>query len=623
MPRLHLCGAAAMLLCAANLPAQTVEFTTTTYANNNLWYQDGPPNTQVRADLNGDGREDFISQNTASWASGCTGSFAVTLSTGDGAYTAPVCYALPTGPAINFATGDFYGVGTLDVAVSDEQGDLYIYKNSGNGTLSLASTVTLAAEAGGLVAADVNHDGHIDLVYDVGNPNTGGGGTLYVLLGNGDGTFTAGPTTTFTMANEPAGSLAVGDFDGDGKGDIMAIGGTLYDAAVLYGDNAGNFTPGPVLGTPIQGGVVGSDVLTWYQAFDVNSDGVMDLIGSPVTYNFCGNGCYPTLTENNYLDLERGHYDRTLSSQQVPLQHCSDSSAPPQLADFDGDGNADIIVMEDSDCKGGAPYTLNFMKGNGDGTFQPEQVIYSTGDLINVWHVMRASHSSKPDLTVWQFQDVNNTVTNPEGLVLVNTTAGNFPGCTPLNFRATGVNVCGPTSTVGATSPVNFSFAGSGESPARGMEIWVDGNKVDENMKQAYTNYDFIQASVPVSDGQHQVDVYSVGWDYSLLLYSFPLLVGSDACPVPSGGVHVCSPMQNSTLAAGQPVLAYATGAVPSGRGIVRMEVWADGVKEYSTFGSNSLKTEFTLAPGWHTLTYYIVDTSGDVQGVTEEVAVQ
>lgn len=622
-PRLALLWAAAFVLSAAAAFAPVaasaqVTFSTTTYANNNLWYQAGPPNTALRVDLNADGREDFVSQNST-WNSGCTGSFVVTLSTVDGAYAAPVCYTLPAGVALYFATGDFYGIGTLDIAVSDEAGDLYIYKNSGEGTLTLASTLTLAAEASGLVGSDVNHDGHIDLVYDVPN-SSNGGGTLYTLLGNGDGSFTAGPTTTFAMAGEPAGSLAVGDFDGDGKGDIMAMGISFDNAAILYGDNSGNFTPGPVLGSPTVG--VSSANLTWYQAFDVNSDGAMDLIGSPVTYNFCGSGCYATTTENNYLDLEWGHYNRTLTSQKIPLQHCPSVSAPPQVADFDGDGKADIIVEEDSDCKGSAPYTLNFMKGNGDGTFQAEQVIYSTGDTIGNWHVLRASQSSKPDLTVWQYQDVNNTVTNPEGLVLVNTTTGNFPSCTPLNYRAGGISVCGPTSTVGAPSTVNFSFAGTNESPGRDMELWIDGQKVDENLTQTYTYHDFLQASVPLSNGQHQVDVFSVGWDYSLLLYSFPLLVGSDTCPVPDGGLNPCSPLANAILPAGQPVLAYATGAVPSGTAIVRMEVWVDGVKEYSTFGQNSLKTELNIGPGWHQFAYFIVDSGGGNQAIIYYVQV-
>jgi hypothetical protein len=261
------------------------------------------------------------------------------------------------------------------------------------------------------------------------------------------------------------------------------------------------------------------------------------------------------------------------------------------------------------------------MKGNGSGSFQPEQVIYSTGDQISEWHVMRASHSNKPDLTVWQFQDVNNTITNPEGLVLVNTTTGDFTRCTPLNSSATGINVCSPTSTVGAKPQLNFSFAGSNQTPGRDMEIWIDGQKVSENLKNTYGHYSFIDDHLSLNNGEHQVAVYSVGWDYSLLLTQFPLLVGSDVCPPPGEfGVNVCSPINNSTLTS--PVLAYAAGAVASGRTIVRMEVWVDGVKMYSTLGSNTLQTSLKLAAGWHQFTYYIVDNSGNTTSKTSYAAV-
>ena len=80
--------------------------------------------------------------------------------------------------------------------------------------------------------------------------------------------------------------------------------------------------------------------------------------------------------------------------------------------------------------------------------------------------------------------------------------------------------------TVAAVDPVARS---DNESPGRDMEIWVDGQKVAENLKQTYSYHDFVQASVPMDNGQHQVDVFSVGWEGSLLLDSFPLTVGSDS----------------------------------------------------------------------------------------------
>ena len=272
-----------------------VSFSTTTYSGNNILWNYQLRGT-LRADLNGDGREDFVTSGFSS-----ADSFSVTPSTGDGGYGPPVSYALPAGQnLVGLVVGDFYGTGYLDVAVGNDQGTLYIYKNAtGNGTLTLASNMTLPNGSCGLLTADVNHDGHIDLVCEQPN-NVNGGGTIQVLFGNGDGTFTAGPITTFTMG-VTAGEQGIGDFDGDGKMDVLVGDGNGEETEILYGDGAGNFTPGPTIGgSPL--GVTTAN-LTQYQAFDVDSEGTMDLIGAPVNYTFCGNGCFSTITPNNYLDL--------------------------------------------------------------------------------------------------------------------------------------------------------------------------------------------------------------------------------------------------------------------------------------------------------------------------------
>ena len=64
----------------------------------------------------------------------------------------------------------------------------------------------------GVVAEDFNRDGHIDLAM----ADTAGN-DVYVMLGNGDGTFKAG--TSFT-AGQVAFELVAGDFNGDGLLDL-------------------------------------------------------------------------------------------------------------------------------------------------------------------------------------------------------------------------------------------------------------------------------------------------------------------------------------------------------------------------------------------------------------------
>lgn len=404
-----------------------VSFSTTTYSDNNsLWNPllgpagtvTGPAGTAI-ADLNGDGRDDFITTGLCS----SNGAFSVRLSTGDGTWAAPTCYTIPTAPLdpTGFAVGDFFGNGLVDVAVEDERGSVSIWKNAGDGTLTQASTLTPPGGGGGMVAADVNHDGKIDLVFSLPDA-TAAGGTLNVLFGNGDGTFSAGPSTP-VAGQEQFRAVATGDFDGDGNIDVAVSDGSGEETEILYGDGTGKFTAGPNLAETTSG--TGDITRTLYEAFEVTANGITDLIGSPFTQApSCGSGCYgPPPTGNNYLDLELGQSDRTLTSVKVPLENCTVSTAPPQVADFDGDGIPDIIVAE-GPCPGAASgsNTLDFLKGNGDGTFQPEQVVYTTSDSIDEWFVMKPSSSGKPGLAVYQYQDVNDTVTNPEELIFVNTT---------------------------------------------------------------------------------------------------------------------------------------------------------------------------------------------------------
>jgi FG-GAP-like repeat len=73
-----------------------------------------------------------------------------------------------------------------------------------------------------VAVGDFNGDGKPDLVF------ANSGSSASILLGNGDGTFR--PQEIFLLAGNPS-SVAAGDFSGDGKLDIMSVAGN--DVSVL------------------------------------------------------------------------------------------------------------------------------------------------------------------------------------------------------------------------------------------------------------------------------------------------------------------------------------------------------------------------------------------------------
>jgi len=528
----------------------------------------------LHADFNSDGREDFIN------STGCSNSsFGLALSTGDGTYAAPVCYTLPHGaPAYYFAIGDFNGDGNADVIVTNNTNTIYEYFGSRSGRLHFHRSFVAPTAVTTLAAADVNHDGKIDLLF------WGGDNTLGVLFGNGDGTFTPGPATPMSAG----GWLLVGDFDGDGKADILTEnpgeGGTDYQ--VFYGDGTGHFQAS-------KDWVENVD----YAIYDLNGDGRSDLVGQPFDFSINGNTYY------NKVRVLYGSANRTFRETEITTANCDAWAFAHAVTDLNGDGINDIAAVEASDCHGDAPDTFNVLLGNGKGTYQHEQVIYtgSGTELLIGTSVVRANRDSKPDLVLSEaYGDGSN-------LLFQNTTIGNFPACdAPAGY--TGITLCAPTTTVVGSSPVQFSIGAANQTPGRKVEVWVDGKKMSQQLKGAFSYYSFLDATYQLSNGNHTVTVFSAGWDNLLQKFTFPLTVGSTTCAPPSApGVNVCSPLNQATVHS--PVFAWASGTVTGT--VARMEVWVDGVKKHTTYGKNTLKTNLTVASGTHTFVYYIVNTAG------------
>ena len=562
-------------------------------------------------DLNGDGYEDLISNNFDSETSG----FDVVLSKGDGSYRAPVFHTASPGGVIAVLIADLNGDGKLDVlARADDPNGFLIFFGKGDGTFRTPVSYHftwivghLNWDIGTIKAADVNHDNKTDLILTTEDFGDTYAANLHMLLANGNGSFRDGPTIDDINGPENNGEVGLytGDFDGDGKVDIaLALGnddGSGFYFRIRYGDGTGNFSqPYDV-----------ADLSPFYAiAADVNGDGKTDLVATNFIDPVEGGG-----GKEPYLTAFYGRSDRTMERVEITTTlGCSDGF--PAVADFNGDHIPDIAFQE-NDCSGKvlAPNSVAILPGRGNNDFGPEQVVYRSPTQTVNPQALRANRDTKADII---FEAADNSSNGEYAhITLLNQTTGSFPTCAAPN-AATGIALCSPVPGSTVSSPVDFAVGAAGDTPMRKAEVWSDGHKVAEQLAGAFSNYSFLDASVPLAAGSHHIVVYAAGWDNSLESRSYSLNVTASSCAAPSSpGVHVCSPANGSTVHS--PVRLEAAGTVAGT--LARMEVWVDGVKKYTA--AKHLDTTISLSAGSHRFGFFAVNTNGQIWQTTVNAIVQ
>ena len=361
----------------------------------------------VAGDVNNDGKLDLIDVNGSGQAE-------LRIGNGDGTFQAPIPFA----PGLPLTVDDVNGDGIPDLVFATRTG-ISERLGNGDGTFQDPINVTLPTDtpAAVLGVGDFNHDGQLDVVIR-NQPFQGQSHALSVVLNNGDGTFATAPAFG-TGANQL--DIAAAPFTSSGLADIVTVG---FDhlAHVLLNNGDGTFRNGPMLSVPGVGtsvvtgdfrgdghtdiAVFSRDAIGTDSVVDVflgNSDGtfqsaqVFDLgphtestFGKIVAGDFDNDGRLDlaVLSEDNsirrsFVEVLLGNGDGTFqAAARKQIGELNDTSGLA-AADFNGDGNLDLVVSHGGDAFGNGS-VVSVLLGNGDGTFQDPSFIPVPGNPFSV-----------------------------------------------------------------------------------------------------------------------------------------------------------------------------------------------------------------------------------------------
>jgi len=287
------------------------------------------PKSVVVGDLDSDGCPDLAAANSDDHY------VSIMIGLGDGTFE--TAYDVQThGYPLRITGADLNMDGHLDLVTADSENNVTVLIGHGNGTFSVTG-YAVNDNPYYVAVGDVNGDGFLDLAV----PHRTGGTTddsVAVLLGNGDGTF-QGPS--FLWGFNDAWGAAVGHFDSDPYADLAVTSRLLHRVTVLPGNEYATF-------------------------------------GSPTHYS---TGTYPKeivaayITGDDYLDLIVTHGDINIlfgygdGTFHPAINYDTPGAGAVAVGDVDGDGDKDLALAN------GSGYCVSLLLAN-----PPPAGVFYSGD---------------------------------------------------------------------------------------------------------------------------------------------------------------------------------------------------------------------------------------------------
>ncbi len=277
------------------------------------------PSDVAVGDLNRDGRPDLIVSNSGG------ANVSVLLATSPSTYAPAANYLAGNGPSA-VRLGDLNGDGLPDVVITNSgggSGGFSVLYSNANGTLQPRVSFTAGSESRHPALDDFNNDGRLDIAV----PNATSD-NLSVLLGftgntNLGGFPTSGPT--YSTGMNPYGIVS-GDFNSDGKPDLITANVSNNTLSVLLASSSGTFLPAvtyPAPARPIK-----------LVTADFNRDGKLDVAVASLS---------------GHVSIHFGNGDGTLGNATLPYLPYSTPPGTRDIVaiDLNRDGSPDIAAINE------------------------------------------------------------------------------------------------------------------------------------------------------------------------------------------------------------------------------------------------------------------------------------